>query len=248
MGGFLHPFDLSDGDPVFGQPHRQPRLGPARAGWHPRRGLDETPTRPTRSPLMPTAVTATPEAGTPGPRPPRATTGPTSGGTGTRRSSRRGQQTVCVYGINVGPGTNTRIGCRSLSVSPDPFGYLDGVRRVPGGVEASGWSIDPDTGAPIAHIYGGNGNPGGGPGVATTANRSRLDVAAAHPYYGDRHGYSVFLATAPRPRPSSPERRRRRARAATSRRGPTPRPAGRRAAPPASDGPTESRNSTPLPT
>lgn len=112
-----------------------------------------------------------------------------------------GTQTGCVYGINVGGGNaNPRIGCASINVSPDPYGHLDIVRRVPGGVEASGWSIDPDTGDPIAvHVYGGNGNPGGGPGVPTTANVNRPDVGNVYPNYGAQHGFTVFLPTGPQP-------------------------------------------------
>jgi hypothetical protein len=95
---------------------------------------------------------------------------------------------VCVYGLNVGAGSNTLLACRTITVpSGSPFGTLDSVTAAGGGrVTAAGWTIDPDTAGPIhVHVYI--------DGVATDTGPttvSRPDVAAVFPGYGTAHGYS----------------------------------------------------------
>ncbi len=103
-----------------------------------------------------------------------------------------GKHDVCVYAINVGPGTsNPSVGCRSVTVaSGNPFGSLDSVTVAGDQVVANGWSIDPDTGEPISvHIY-----VDGTWAAASTANAVRADVAKVYPAYGPNHGYSIALA------------------------------------------------------
>jgi len=108
-----------------------------------------------------------------------------------------GAQTVCTYGINYAgtPGGNVKLGCKTITVSNIPFGSFDTVTPVQGGVDVTGWSIDPDTDASIyVDVYGGNGAPGqGNPGERLTANTSRPDVASAYPGYSSSHGFSAFF-------------------------------------------------------
>ena len=107
-----------------------------------------------------------------------------------------GSHKVCSYAINVGPGSHKQIGCKSINISPDPFGRLDTVKPVDGGIQVSGWAIDPDTASPIrVDTYGGDGGaaPGVNPGHNFTANVSRPDVKRVHPNYGDLHGYAGFF-------------------------------------------------------
>ena len=109
-----------------------------------------------------------------------------------------GSHTVCTYGINVGGGTNTQLGCRSVTLpSGSPFGSLDSVHRNVGdnSISVSGWAIDPDIATPInvlAYVAG-NGYPL--TGVQVTANLSRGDVGAAFPLYGATHGYTVTVGS-----------------------------------------------------
>ena len=105
-----------------------------------------------------------------------------------------GRHTVCLYGINSGPGASSGLGCRAVTVpSGNPFGMIDALTTSPGKVSAAGWAIDPDTSAPIiVQMYiDGRAN------ALTWANLSRPDVGAAYPLYGPNHGYSLTMATTP---------------------------------------------------
>ncbi|MCU1542570.1 MAG: hypothetical protein JWM50_435 [Microbacteriaceae bacterium] len=113
-----------------------------------------------------------------------------------------GNHTVCAYGINTGTGSNASLGCVQVSIpSPPgviseqgraPIGFIDSTVVAPGAVTVDGWSIDPDTAAPIAvHVYVDSA------GVALTADAARPDVARAYPVYGANHGYSTTIKAAP---------------------------------------------------
>ena len=109
-----------------------------------------------------------------------------------------GQHKVCVYGVNApnSYGASSVLGCRDIGINNQPMGSLDTMTRVPGGVQVSGWSLDPDTANPInVHIYGGDGtpNPQANPSMALTANVGRADIGLAFPNYGVLHGYSAVL-------------------------------------------------------
>lgn len=75
----------------------------------------------------------------------------------------------------------------------NPFGNLEAVRRVGGGVRISGWAIDPDTTAPIdVHLYV-NGRPRAG----VRAGDPRPDVGLAYPAAGGDRGFAATLAVQP---------------------------------------------------
>jgi GH25 family lysozyme M1 (1,4-beta-N-acetylmuramidase) len=95
-----------------------------------------------------------------------------------------GQHTLCVYGINVGPGSNTLLNCYTVTVQGgSPFGGID-VTTTPGSVTLHGWDIDPDTTAAVrTDVYL------DGKGFASfQANASRPDVGAVYPAFGPNHG------------------------------------------------------------
>ena len=104
-----------------------------------------------------------------------------------------GTYQVCIYGYNVGAGTNTLFGCPTVKVPTGaPTGALDAITVGESSVTVSGWAIDPDTAAPIAvHVYVDR------TGYGFVANRDRPDVARAYPAYGAAHGYSERLTVAP---------------------------------------------------
>ena len=100
-----------------------------------------------------------------------------------------GVHTVCVYGLNVGAGSSSTLGCRSVTVpSGSPFGSVDSVVAGVGSVSVSGWAIDPDTTAAIAVQVYVDGN-----WVVRTADGSRPDVGGVFPGYGSAHGFSVSV-------------------------------------------------------
>jgi hypothetical protein len=102
-----------------------------------------------------------------------------------------GPHNVCTWGINIGPGGHTFLGCKAVVV-PDrsPFGHFDNATRTVFGIRLTGWAIDPDTVDPIeVHAYVNGGFAGSFP-----ANVSRPDVAAFFPQYGANHGVDAFVA------------------------------------------------------
>lgn len=104
-----------------------------------------------------------------------------------------GTHDVCVYAV--GPTRSSLLSCRRIAVTVDPFGHLDRVSGTSGRVDVSGWAIDPDAAAPVEiHIYV------DGKGAAVLrADRTRSDVASAHPGYGAAHGFSASVASSPGP-------------------------------------------------
>ena len=102
---------------------------------------------------------------------------------------RGGTHSVCVYGINVGVGTNVLLGCRNVQVNGGaPFGALDTATLSNGAIQVTGWAVDPDTAASIpVHVYL------DGQGFAFLADGNRPDIAGGLPAYGAAHGFSGAL-------------------------------------------------------
>ncbi len=105
-----------------------------------------------------------------------------------------GQQSVCVYGINVKSGENVLLEpCRQVFVTAaggetPPTGRIDGVTVQGNTVTVSGWALDPDTTASTdVHIYVGS------PGKRHHAAQIRWDLPPADPGYGDAHGFQAEL-------------------------------------------------------
>ncbi len=103
---------------------------------------------------------------------------------------------ACAFAIDVGPGSNVRIGCRRFGSSTPsavpsglPFGLLDLVEGGPGGTATlSGWALDPDSSGSIdVHVYADGVVAGVG-----TANLNRPDVGAAFGK-GDLHGFRLSV-------------------------------------------------------
>ena len=101
-----------------------------------------------------------------------------------------GTHQICLYGINVGKGSNTGLGCKTVTVyAGEPIGAYDSLTAVPGGFSIAGWAIDPDTANSIeVHAYV------DGRGVPLKANQARSDIARAYPVYGAGHGFSATIA------------------------------------------------------
>ena len=104
-----------------------------------------------------------------------------------------GTHSVCAYGINLGSGANTALGCQNVTVaSQSPVGGMNVVTN-DDGVAVNGWTLDPNTlDALQVHTYI-DGNVVG----ATTANADRPDIARHYPAFGAARGINVFYPLAP---------------------------------------------------
>ncbi len=104
-----------------------------------------------------------------------------------------GDASVCIYGINVGPGSNRLLGCLQMrSYTGSPMGYIDSAVGVSGGVQVSGWTLDPDVAAPTdVHVYVDSA------GIPLRADAQRSDVGAMYPAHGSAHGFAAAIPASP---------------------------------------------------
>ena len=104
-----------------------------------------------------------------------------------------GQRRVCVYAIDRGgEGGNTLLGCRTVTVSANPFGRVDKMAIEYGMLRLRGWAIDPNTNDPIRiHVYA------NGKGIASLgADRNRPDIGARYGR-GSNHGFDAAIRIPP---------------------------------------------------
>lgn len=98
-----------------------------------------------------------------------------------------GDNNICLYGINVGGGSHTQLGCRNLAVVPrSPQGDINYVTGQGATAAVRGWSFDADTTDSIYVDAWVNGH------YATTlyANQSRPDVQVYFPAQSANHGFT----------------------------------------------------------
>jgi hypothetical protein len=106
-----------------------------------------------------------------------------------------GPKQVCIWAVNVGPHGNhdPLLGCRTVTISANPFGHYDTLQATPSGVRLTGWSIDPDTQSPTdVHVYVDDRYAGLG-----VANRPRPDVFATFGWAGPDHGFQIDINANP---------------------------------------------------
>ena len=104
-----------------------------------------------------------------------------------------GRHSVCLYATDTAGGPPTALTCGLVIANAAPIGYLDSVSVAGGVLTTRGWSVDPDTSAPIkVAVYV------DGAGVAVVqADGSRPDVSTAFPGAGDQHGFRATSPIAP---------------------------------------------------
>jgi hypothetical protein len=101
-----------------------------------------------------------------------------------------GLHLVCVWAVNVGAGTNYKIGCTTQTFDYGPIGSLDSVNPTPGHIGVRGWAIDRDAPKqPVTVVINIDGVA-----HSVVADQPRADVAAAHPVAGPDHGFWVRYA------------------------------------------------------
>ncbi len=100
-----------------------------------------------------------------------------------------GPHSVCVVGVNVGPGSNSASICKTVVVpTGPPLGVIDSTSTVPNSITVTGWMLDPDSIGPInVQVY-----VAGVLKTTVSANGPKADLDAAFPGYGDNHD---FVAT-----------------------------------------------------
>lgn len=104
-----------------------------------------------------------------------------------------GTHNICVYSINVGPGSNRTLGCWTATIGGSPQGSVDNLQLRPGGIGIWGWTVDPDTTDPIyVHVYSDNTMLGG-----ILANQPNNTTTNTRPGYGANHGFGAVLQAAP---------------------------------------------------
>lgn len=102
------------------------------------------------------------------------------------------QRSVCVFAMNVGPGTQVLLRCVDTEpLSGPPVGSEPSITTTGSTVEVSGWALDPDiTGAIPVHVYVGSA------GTAISASKPAT-LPAKYSAYGGNHGYAASLPTSP---------------------------------------------------
>jgi hypothetical protein len=104
-----------------------------------------------------------------------------------------GTHTICVYAINVGPGSNTKFSCGRVAVRNNPVGSLAWAIQYPGGVKVNGWTLDPDATAPIGvQAYVDGHFAAGG-----AANLPTAGLSGSYPYNGTNHSFQFAVPMTP---------------------------------------------------
>jgi hypothetical protein len=101
-----------------------------------------------------------------------------------------GNHLVCTWAVNVGAGTNYKIGCTQQVFSYGPIGSLDSVNLTPGHISVRGWAIDRDTPKQPVTVVVKTDNSS----QTLIADQPRPDVGSSHPAAGPNHGFSVRYA------------------------------------------------------
>ncbi len=123
-------------------------------------------------------------------------TGGNTGFSGQLAMTGAGRHSVCLYAINVGPGSNTLMGCRNVDL-PGPAGSLDVVTSTAqGSLTIAGWAADPDApnGAENVHLY--VTGPGGTAFGTSRTGGYRPDVRSAIPWVGPNSGFTGSIPAA----------------------------------------------------
>jgi hypothetical protein len=87
-----------------------------------------------------------------------------------------GANTVCAYAINIGAGSNTKLGCKSVPLNGSPLGGISSVTQKGNLATFTGWSLDYDAPhTPLTVVANVNGRFAGA--VASTVLRPDINLA-----------------------------------------------------------------------
>lgn len=109
-------------------------------------------------------------------------------------SASPGPHKVCVTAVNSGPGLDTSLGCRQVTVLGDnPAGSIDEVSLANGTIQLKGWTADANDPSASLYVW----VTVDGRGHYLRANGSRPDVARVYPTLGPNHGYQESIPVSP---------------------------------------------------
>ncbi len=101
-----------------------------------------------------------------------------------------GRHQVCVFAINVGPGsTNPLLGCKDIGGDPNPTGWVDGAVRAGNQAVIYGWALDRDTTGPIGVLFFVNDRMA----WLANANLAWPGLNGVFPAYGTSHGFFTAM-------------------------------------------------------
>ena len=103
----------------------------------------------------------------------------------------QGRHQVCVTFVNIGPGVNRPVTCRTITLAESPLGYLEPVARTGDQLRVRGWAYDPDSPTTRLSV---RISIDGGTARTVLAGVARPDVARAYPQAGQYHGYELLYA------------------------------------------------------
>jgi hypothetical protein len=114
------------------------------------------------------------------------------GYSGTLTTTKTGQQSVCVTAVNIGAGSNSSLGCKTVTIaSAKPVGAFDSAVGGTGSVNVAGWTYDPDSSSTSTSVTVTVGGTAAGT-LPATAVRSDVDRVK---HITGNHGYSGAVPT-----------------------------------------------------
>ncbi|MDT4891787.1 MAG: hypothetical protein QOE97_822 [Pseudonocardiales bacterium] len=102
-----------------------------------------------------------------------------------------GTYKVCVVAFNLSAGSNTDLGCKTITVDFKPHGAIASVSQYPGGFTASGWAVDPSASTAAVAV---DLTIDGKHTARITANAARSGIPAFVPSAGANHGWTIKTA------------------------------------------------------
>jgi hypothetical protein len=103
-----------------------------------------------------------------------------------------GSHKVCATAISVDGARSTSLGCKTVTVvKASPFGSVNTVQAVPGGIRVAGWAMDPNAKTTSIGVQVTVGSTT----TKLTAYGRRSDVARAYPGAGAAHGFDRVIPT-----------------------------------------------------
>ena len=114
-------------------------------------------------------------------------------------TKKTGKQTIYIYAVNVGKGTNKLLGTRTITIAAgySPQGAVESVAADAGQVTVQGWAFDRNVPTTPINITVCIGGPRGSTGCADmgVTTEPRPDIAAKYTYAGLGHGFSFTIPT-----------------------------------------------------